>query len=216
MLLLLAAFAAFVLSSLYLLPLPEGTLPPEFAPYRDYAFMALSLLMVIGAFLLRRRPRAEPAPAKAEAEAEPPVEETPAPPPRSREEPSAAGEALVLLSLLQEKGRFLDFVMEDITAYKDAQVAAASRVVHQGCAAVIREYLDVTPLHDGNEGERITLDQSADPSRYRLVGKVGQPPYAGVVIHRGWKTARLSLPRYTRKIDPSGPNTITPTEVEVR
>jgi hypothetical protein len=215
MLLLLAAFAAFVLSSLYLLPLPEGVLPPEFAPYRDYAFMAWSLLMVIGAFLLRRRPKAEPASAE-EPEA-PAAEEKPAPPPpRPREEPSAAGEALVLLSLLQEKGRFLDFVMEDITAYKDPQVAAASRVVHQGCAAVIREYLEVAPLHSGKEGERITLDQSADPNQYRLVGKVGEPPYSGVVIHRGWKTARLSLPRYTRRIDPSGPNTITPAEVEVR
>jgi hypothetical protein len=135
----------------------------------------------------------------------------------AKPEPTQTGEALILLSLLQEKGRFLDYVMEDITAFNDAQVAAASRVVHQGCSAVIKECLALSPTHEGKEGERITLDRSSDPHRYRLLGKVPQqPPYTGVVVHRGWKTTKLALPRVTRPVDPTGPNVITPMEVEVK
>lgn len=207
---LLAAFAAFVLSALYLLPLPEGIPPAEFAPYRDFAFMALALYIVVAA-LLRKRAPAAPPPEPA-AEAGPSPQEIAA-----RDEAAQAGGALVLLSQLQEKGRFLDFLMEDITAYQDAQVAAASRVVHQGCAAVMREYFDIAPLHGGKEGERITADTAADPDRYRLSGKLsGNGPYQGVVVHRGWRTTKLALPRYTRPVDPAQPTTIAPIEVEVR
>jgi hypothetical protein len=82
---------------------------------------------------------------------------------------------------------------------------------------VIKEYLDITPVHQGKEGDRITIERSSDPNRYRLVGKVlGEPPFNGVVIHRGWQTSRLALPRFTRPVDPDGRNTITPAEVEVR
>jgi hypothetical protein len=212
MAILIAAFFAFALSALFLLPLPEGLLPAAAVPYRDFLFMALSLFIVV-ASLLRRR--AGPAEAAKPAEAAPAA---PSPAPTApKEPPPPAGEALVLLSLLQEKGRFLDFLMEDITAYKDPQVAAASRVVHQGCSAVIREFLDVSPVHEGKEGDRVSIDKSAEQGRYRMVGKVlGEPPYAGVVIHRGWKTTKLALPRITRPVDPAGPNTITPVEVEIR
>jgi hypothetical protein len=207
---LLAALAAFVLSALYLLPLPAEWLPAGLAPYRDAVFMALALYLVVDALLRRRR----------DAGAVPPVA-APAPTPApqvlaAREEAAQAGGALVLLSQLQEKGRFVDFLMEDITAFPDAQVAAATRVVHQGCAAVIREYFDISPVHAGKEGERVTVD-AADPGRYRLSGKVaGNGPYAGVVVHRGWRTAKLALPRFTRPIDSTSPNIITPIEIEVR
>ena len=77
--------------------------------------------------------------------------------------------------------------------------------------------LDISPVHEGKEGDRITVDTSSERNRYRLVGKVlGEPPFSGVVVHRGWKTAKLALPRSTRAVDPSSPNTITPVEVEVR
>jgi hypothetical protein len=208
---LLAALAAFVLSALYLLPLPAEWLPAGLTPYRDAVFMALALYLVVDALLRRRR----------DAGTVPPAAPAPAPTPApqvlaAREEAAQAGGALVLLSQLQEKGRFVDFLMEDITSFPDAQVAAASRVVHQGCAAVIREYFDVSPLHEGKEGEHITVD-AADPGRYRLSGKVaGNGPYAGVVAHRGWRTAKLALPRFTRPIDSTSPNIITPIEIEVR
>ena len=212
---LIAAVATLLLGALPFLPIPSDALPANFSQYRDAAVVILAAFIVVQSLIARKaRPEAVAAPAVAPPIAAPPRAEPPKPP---RAEPQPTGEALILLSLLQDKGRLLDYVMEDITTYSDAQVAAASRVVHQGCAAVIKEYLALTPAHSGEEGERITIAQSADPNQYRLLGKVpGEPPYSGVVVHRGWKTTKLALPRFTRVVDPTGANIITPVEVEVR
>ena len=206
---LIAALGALLLSALHLLPIPNDTLPASFWQYRDVALMILAAFIAVQS-LIGRRGRKNVAPPAAEAP-------RPEPPKPARVEPSQTGEALILLSLLQEKGRFLDYLMEDITAFNDAQVAAASRVVHQGCVAVIKECLALSPAHSGQEGERVTVEKAADPYQYRLLGKVqGEPPYSGVVVHRGWKTTRIALPRFTRPVDPTGQNIITPVEVEVR
>ena len=204
---LIAALGALLLAVLGFLP---GGLPTGAGPWRDGALVVLIVFLAWQAiFALRGRQPASP-----------PAVQPPAPPPApvpAPRPPAAGGEALVLLSLLQEKGRFLDFVAEDITAYSDAQVAAASRVVHQGCAAVVRECLTLAPTHPGAEGDRVTLDAAADPARYRLLGKApGSPPFQGVVVHRGWKTTRIALPRLTREIDAAGENVITPMDVELR
>jgi hypothetical protein len=205
---LIAALAACLLSALSLLP--ADTLPATLGPFLSGGVIVLTLFIAWQSFAMTRS-RPEPA---APAVQPPPRPEAPKPP---KPEPTQTGEALILLSLLQEKGRFLDYVMEDITAFNDAQVAAASRVVHQGCSAVIKECLALSPTHEGAEGDRITIEKSTDPNRYRLLGKVQQePPYKGVVVHRGWKTTKLALPRFTRPVDPAGPNVITPMDVEVR
>ncbi len=205
---LIAALAACLLSALNFLP--ADALPASLGPYLNGGVILLTLFIAGQSLTSLRSGQASHAPAP---QPQPPAE---APKP-VRAEPTQTGEALILLSLLQEKGRFLDYVMEDITAFNDAQVAAASRVVHQGCSAVIKECLALSPMHEGKEGDRITLDKSSDPNRYRLLGKVPQePPYAGVVVHRGWKTTKLALPRFTRPVDPTGPNVITPMEVEVK
>jgi hypothetical protein len=206
---LIAAVAALLLSGLQFLPIPSDALPANIWLYRDVVVMILAAFIAVQSFIaLRERKNVIP------RAAEPPAPEPPRP---ARVEQSQTGEALILLSLLQEKGRFLDYLMEDITAFNDAQVAAASRVVHQGCAAVIKECLALSPAHSGKEGERITIEKSADPNQYRLLGKVpGAPPYSGVVMHRGWKTTKMALPRFTRPVDPAGPNIISPVEVEIR
>jgi hypothetical protein len=205
----IAALVACLLSALTFLP--ADTLPAGFGPSLNGAVVLLTLFIAWRSFATMRS-RPEP-PAAAPVEPAPRLE--PAKP--AKPEPTQTGEALILLSLLQEKGRFLDYVMEDITAFNDAQVAAASRVVHQGCAAVIKECLTLAPTHEGKEGDRVTLDKSSDPNRYRLLGKVPQePPYTGVVVHRGWKTSKLALPRFTRPVDPTGANVVTPMEVEIR
>ena len=41
----------------------------------------------------------------------------------------ADAEIVHFLAMLQEKGRLVDFLMDDINAYSDAQVGAAARVV---------------------------------------------------------------------------------------
>lgn len=210
--LLIAALVALVLSVLNFVP----TL--GFDAIRNVVLVTVAIYLVVRAFGVSRQAPAKEVPAPVA----PPVAEKPAPAPVEapkpvRPEVIQTGEALVLLSLLQEKGRFLDFISEDITSFKDAQVAAASRVVHQGCAAVLRECLSLAPAHAGKEGDKITIAGSADPHAYRLLGKVaGEPPYNGVVVHRGWKTSKLSLPRSTRPVDPNGENVIAPVEVEIR
>ncbi|MBL8485008.1 MAG: DUF2760 domain-containing protein [Rhodocyclaceae bacterium] len=214
----ITAVVALLLAILRLLPLPPEAVPANLWLLRDIALAVLCALIAVLAYTTRR---SAPAPAAAlppepkPQPAPPPAPPAPPPPP-PRQEPVQTGEALMLLALLQDKGRFLDYVMEDISAYGDAQVAAASRVVHQGCAAVMREYLAIEPAHTGKEGERINLEKGADLDRYRLIGKLqGEPPYAGVIVHRGWKTSKLALPRHTRPIDPKGDNLVTPVEVEI-
>ena len=210
---LFAALAALVLSVLNFVPSLGGE------SIRHALLVLIAISWVIRAFALSRQKTAVVPEAPASAPAPAPVAEpAPVEPPKPiRPEIVQTGEALVLLSLLQEKGRFLDFISEDITTFKDAQVAAASRVVHQGCAAVLRECLSLAPAHAGKEGDKISIEGSADPHSYRLLGKAaGEPPYHGVVVHRGWKTSKLSLPRSTRTIDPEGENIIAPVEVEIR
>jgi len=213
-----AALCAALLSLLGFLP--REVVPAGLDTARSGALVVLTIFLAWQAYVLLRQ-RVSPPSATAETAPAPAA----APRPVAAAVPAAApgaasgagGDALILLSLLQERGRFLDFVAEDIRAYGDAQVAAASRVVHQGCKAVIDECLALAPAHAGAEGDRITVDPAADPNRYRLQGKLAQqPPYSGVVVHRGWKTTRLTLPRHTRPIDPAGENIVAPIDVEVR
>jgi len=214
----IAALCAALLSLLGFLP--RDVVPAGLDTARSGALVVLTIFLAWQAYVLLRQ-RVSPPSATAETAPAPAA----APRPVAAAVPAAApgaasgagGDALILLSLLQERGRFLDFVAEDISAYGDAQVAAASRVVHQGCKAVIDECLALAPAHAGAEGDRITVDPAADPNRYRLQGKLAQqPPYSGVVVHRGWKTTRLTLPRHTRPIDPAGENIVAPIDVEVR
>jgi hypothetical protein len=51
---------------------------------------------------------------------------------------------------------------------------------------------------------------------YRLVGKIsGQAPFSGTLMHRGWKTDAVKLPRVLRTGDDRFP-TIAPAEVELK
>jgi len=120
------------------------------------------------------------------------------------------------LSMLQVKGRFLDFLMDDITKYADAQVGAAARVVHQGCQGVVRDYFDIAPVcEDGHEGASMTLDRGYDAGRFRLLGRVaGEPPFKGRLLHRGWRTTSVRLPELTGDA-PSLHGIIAPAEVEL-
>jgi len=127
-------------------------------------------------------------------------------------------ELVNLLSLLQEKARFMDFVMDDISNYQDTQVGAAARVVHQGCRSIISEYFSISPVYKGREGEEIALEKGFKPESYRLVGNVGSnPPLKGTVLHKGWQVETIQLPRVaSQKVDTKGEQVIAPAEVEIR
>ena len=180
---------------------------PDVGPFRQYlpqAALTLStlvlLLSVVSLFLPRR---AAPAPEAAR----------PAP---ERPRPSADAEVVHFLAMLQEKGRLVDFLMDDINAYGDAQVGAAARVVHAGCKDVLGEHFSIHPVRTEQEGSKVQVPVGYSADEYRLVGRIaGSAPFSGVLVHRGWKTDKVKLPQLTRGADDPLP-AIAPAEVEVK
>lgn len=123
------------------------------------------------------------------------------------------------LGILQQRGRFIDFLMQDVSAYTNDQVGGAARVVHQGCSEAIREYFKITPVHSGVEGESVSLDGATyDPLLYKLLGDAAQqPPYTGTVLHRGWRTEKVTLPRVVQTAHSErAAEVIAPAEIEIR
>jgi hypothetical protein len=123
-----------------------------------------------------------------------------------------ADRATQVLALLQRDGRLVDFLMEELDAYPDAQVGAAVRDVHAGCRQCLSRYLTLSPVLDDEEGRPVTIERDADPARIKLVGNVvGQPPFRGVLRHRGWDATRITLP----PLPETGRSVIAPAEVEI-
>lgn len=126
-----------------------------------------------------------------------------------REEDATATQ---MLALLQRDGRLIDFLMEDITPYADAQIGAAVRSVHAGCHQALERYVSLAPALDAQEGTRVTVDHGIDAARVKLIGNVsGEPPFTGVLHHRGWVVDRMELP----PLAAAGPQVIAPAEIEV-
>ncbi len=122
---------------------------------------------------------------------------------------------LDLLSLLQSKGRLLDFAMDDIAPYSDEQVGRVARVVHSGLNDALKDTIVIRPLHDGAEGDTVSLESPVDTERYRFIGDLTkEPPFSGQVLHRGWKAEKISLP-YSSSDTRSEENIVHPVEVEV-
>jgi len=122
--------------------------------------------------------------------------------------------AVQILALLQKEGRLLDFLQEDIGSYGDEQVGAAVRSIHQGCRQVLKEHVGLEPVLPGEEESRVTVEPGFDPSRIRLIGNVtGDPPFAGVLRHHGWRASSLQLPTVPANIDRL---VIAPAEVELQ
>ncbi|HRD65215.1 MAG TPA: DUF2760 domain-containing protein [Candidatus Competibacter sp.] len=121
--------------------------------------------------------------------------------------------ALQLLALFQQEGRFVDFLEENVTAYSDAEIGGAARVVHEGCRKVVRDHLQIEPVRTEAEGERLTLAAGFDAAAVRLTGNVvGQPPFTGTLMHRGWRVAQITLPKLAEGHDV---RVLAPAEVEL-
>lgn len=156
-------------------------------------------------------PIAAPAPAPAPAP-------TPAPAPAPAPAPvtlrvATPDAAMQLLGLLQREARLIDFANENIAAYADADIGAAARVVHEGCARVLREHFTIEPVRSENEGARVTLPEGFDAASVRLTGNVvGKAPFTGVLNHRGWRATDVRLPQLAEQHDA---RIIAPAEVEL-
>lgn len=146
-----------------------------------------------------------------------PVEPVPAPvvtpPPAPVLKEASPDAALQLLALLQREARLIDFAQEDLSGYADAQIGSAARLVHDGCAKVLREHFTIVPVRNEAEGSRVTLPAGFDAGAVRLTGNVvGQPPFTGSLSHRGWRASETRLPRLAEKHDAS---VLAPAEVEL-
>ena len=120
--------------------------------------------------------------------------------------------ATQVLAILQRDGRLIDFLMEDLTAYDDAQIGAAVRDVHAGSRQALQRYFTLEPVLDDEEGRPVTLERNVDAARVKVVGSVtGSAAIRGVLRHRGWEATRVALP----PLPSSGHNVVAPAEVEV-
>jgi hypothetical protein len=106
---------ALILGVLLILAMNVAAVAPATEPLRPYltdATLALSVLVLIGLLLPARQ---KPPPSKPQAE---PAKVAPPAPAAAR----ADAEIVSFLAMLQEKGRLVDFLMDDINPYNDAQV----------------------------------------------------------------------------------------------
>jgi len=115
--------------------------------------------------------------------------------------------------MLQHSGRLVDFLKEDISAFSDEEVGAAARKVHQDCSKVVEEFVTLRPVRPEEEGSKIVVPVGYDADEFKLVGNVkGEPPYTGILVHKGWIAHKHSLPRATAPVSAI----INPAEIEVR
>lgn len=118
-----------------------------------------------------------------------------------------------MVSVLQREGRLLDFLSEDLEAYEDEDIGAAVRSIHENCAKSMEKYLSMTPVLEDEEESEITIEAGFDPNAVKLTGNVtGDPPFKGIVRHRGWKAEKLALPDLSADRDPA---ILAPAEVDV-
>jgi Domain of unknown function (DUF2760) len=197
-----------IIAVLLLVAVSAAAVVSDAEPIRQHlsqVTLALAILVLIGVFSQPRQKMPPPTPA---AEPARPAPEWP--------RASRAAEIVHFLAMLQEKGRLVDFLMDDINAYSDTQVGAAARVVHAGCKGVLQEHFSIHPVRTEQEGSTVQVPAGYSADEYRLVGKIaGSAPFSGVLVHRGWKTDRVKLPQLLRGAADPLP-AIAPAEVEVK
>jgi len=151
----------------------------------------------------------------------------------AKSSPQGSLETVVFLSLLQEKGRLIDFIMRDIATFSDEEVGRVARFVHQGVNNVFRDCILVEPLTLALEGDPIVLEKGYDPVAFALLkdGSVADqctadqctadqrtadqltaegPPYSGKVVHRGWKIKSMNIPKLVANQDEAGVAVLAP------
>src|SRR5271165_6650702 len=160
---------------------------PVAEPFRQYLTpVALALAILVLIGVFLQPRRKAPSPMPADEPARP-----------APERPQASrldAEIVHFLSMLQEK----------------------ARVVHAGCKGVLQDHFSITPVRPEQEGSTVQVPAGYSADEYRLVGKIaGSAPFAGVLVHRGWKTDIVKLPQLLRVAADRLP-AIAPAEVEVK
>lgn len=122
---------------------------------------------------------------------------------------------LRLLRDLQESGRLIDFLKEDLSTYNDAQVGAAVRKIHADCAKTLEDLVTIRPLLEEEEGSVIRIAKGYNAQEIKVVGNVkeGSGMIEGVLNHKGWKAHKKSLPKKTVQEESA---ILCPAEIEVK
>jgi uncharacterized protein DUF2760 len=137
----------------------------------------------------------------------PAIKSVPAPKPKR-------SDALNLLAALQREARLVDFLMEPIAGYADAQIGAAVRDIHRDSAAAIERIFGLKEIEAAGEGATIEMTDGFDPGRIRLSGNVTRPPFRGRLCHHGWQATRCELPEWNG--DEGSRLVIAPAEIEIK
>jgi len=128
---------------------------------------------------------------------------------------SAEQEVITLLARMQEKGRFIDFLMEDISDHDDKAVGTVARLVYQGCKEVVEEHFTIKSVESSEEGDKITVPKGYDANLYRLTGNLsGEAPFKGTLVHKGWKVTSAKLPKVISNDSDELP-ALAPAQVEI-
>src|SRR6185295_16785158 len=72
---------------------------------------------------------------------------------------------LFVLSALQQEGRLVDFLQQDVASFSDDEVGAAARVIHAGCRKTLQQYVSVEPVMKQAEGENVSVPAGFDAQR---------------------------------------------------
>jgi hypothetical protein len=121
--------------------------------------------------------------------------------------------ALAVLALMQREGRLVDFLQQEIDAFKDAEIGSAARVVHAGCRKALLAHFKIVKIRPEAEGATVTVPEGFDGRSVKLTGNVkGSAPYRGVLRHAGWRAESVELPALVAGYDAS---IVAPAEVEL-
>ncbi|CDR33988.1 DUF2760 domain-containing protein [Criblamydia sequanensis] len=133
--------------------------------------------------------------------------------PPKEKAPKETAHHIQLLSLLQQSGRLIDFLEEDLSAFSDDQVGLAVREIHKECKKALDEHVLVKPLREENEGTLVDIMPGYDAAEIKLIGNLKkEPPFQGVIRHKGWIATKHSLPKRVG----TGSFVIQPAEIEIR
>jgi hypothetical protein len=194
-----------------LIVLNAAVLTPQAAGYATELLVGaliLALLILVASLAGSRRKAHATAPQPAAAEALKPA-------PAASRQDQARAEIITMLGIFQEKGRLVDFLMEDITPYTDEQVGSVVRSVHQGCKAALAEHFTLEPVAAQPEGSEITVPAGPAASDFRLMGNLaGSAPFSGKLVHKGWRVQAVKLPRVLNQEESRIP-LLAPAQVEV-
>lgn len=189
-----------------------------------FAYVAFFRILFDGAFAARAEavkdampslppPRSEPPPEPIRKSIDPPVKKVKQIDEVAVRETGRRDGALWLLGHLQREGRFVDFLQQDVTSFKDQEVGEAARVVHAGCKKAIASVLEVEAIRAEQEGSAVKLEADYDKAANKLTGDVkGSAPYNGTLRHKGWRALNPKLPTPTKGDEPS---VLCPAEIEL-